>query len=371
MPDLSGPPHGSVRPSARALGLPIPGRPGTHNAITDVPGVEVGYTTLIAGEGPHAIRTGVTAILPRGREPDGLAPVWAGTFALNGNGEMTGTHWIEEAGFFLGPIAITNTHSVGIAHHALVRWLTARHGDRFGRYSWAMPVVAETCDSYLNDMNGLHVTEADVAAAIDGARPGPIAQGNVGGGTGMICYEFKGGTGSASRLLGIDGRQYTVGALVQANHGIRPWLSVLGVPVGETLDNDRIWPKEQGSIIAIVGTDAPLLPLQLKRIARRITLGVGRTGTPSGDNSGDLFLAFSIANRSGGAPQDGLCHMRHLPHDALDPLFLAAVECVEEAILNALLAAETMVGRDGRRVVAIDPAALRAVMRAHNRLAGR
>ena len=354
-------------PRGRELGLPFGGRTGAHNAITDVPGVEVGHVTLIRGDGPLAtgsgpVRTGVTVVLPRGRSHV-LEPLRAGVHALNGNGEMTGTHWIEEAGIFRGPIALTNTHSVGIAHQALVRW-TVRNGGNRGAYPWLLPVVAETCDQWLNDMDGLHVLEQHVLEALDSASPGPVAEGNVGGGTGMICYGFKGGIGTSSRVTSVDGRDYRVGALVQANMGVRAALNLFGVPVGRRMPvvTSRP-PREQGSIIVIVATDAPLLPGQAKRLARRAALGVGRTGTASGDGSGDIFLAFSTASEM---PPDaqGLCHASYLPHHHLDPLFEAVVDSVEESILNALLAARTMVGRDDHRVEAIHAAELLALVRA-------
>lgn len=348
-------------PRAREAGLPFGGRTGAHNAITDVAGVEVGHVTLVHGDGPLVtgsgpVRTGVTVVLPRGRS-QALAPLRAGVHALNGNGEMTGTHWIEEAGIFRGPIALTNTHAVGIAHHALVRWMVRNGGDR-GAYPWLLPVVAETCDQWLNDMDGLHVQEQHVLDALDAAGSGPVAEGNVGGGTGMICYGFKGGIGTSSRIASVGGRDYCVGALVQANMGVRPALNVLGVPVGRHMPvvTPRP-PREQGSIIAIVATDAPLLPGQAKRLARRAGLGVGRTGTASGDGSGDIFLAFSTAPETGPDAQ-GLCHASYLPHHHLDPLFEAVVDSVEESIVNALVAARTMVGRDGHRVEAIETAQL-------------
>ncbi len=351
------------RPRARGLGLPFEGQCGAGNAITDVPGVEVGASTIIEDGGRGAVRTGVTAILPRGKASP-LVPVWAGVSAFNGNGEMTGAHWIREAGYFVGPVCLTNTHSVGMAHHAVTRWLT-RHRTYDGAADpWLLPVVAETCDSHLNDMNGLHVREDHVQAALESAAAGPVAEGNVGGGTGMICYEFKGGTGTASRR----GANYHVGALVQANFGVRPWLSVLGVPVGKLLTEDRLWPREQGSIIVVVATDAPLLPIQLQRVARRAGLGIGRTGTAGGNGSGDIFLAFSTANAVEGTALDPLPSLRYIPNGELDPLFEATVQAVEEAVLNALVAAETMTGYDGNRVVAIDHGRLRDVMRAHGRL---
>lgn len=332
-------------PRARDIGLPLPGTPGPHNAITDVPGVLVGSTTLRAdaGSATPQVRTGVTAILPRGflEEPQ---PVWAGVHALNGNGEMTGTHWIRDGGYFVGPILLTNTHSVGIAHHAAVRWMVDQYRTAWNAtHLWAMPVVAETYDGVLNDINGQHVTAEHVQAAIATAAGGPVAEGNVGGGTGMICYEFKGGTGTASRRVEAAGRTWTMAALVQANHGIRPWLTVCGRRVGEALTEDRMpdQPAERGSIIVILATDAPMLPHQLNRLARRGGLGIARNGSPGGNNSGDIFLAFSTAN-PGPLPQlDGpLRHMEMLSDEVFDPFYLAAVEAVEEAVLNAMLAAE-------------------------------
>ena len=360
------------RQRGRGLGLPFPGEPGPDNAITDVAGVAVGYTTLIEGAGAlrpgkGPVRTGVTAILPRTPwRPD--ASVCAGVFTLNGNGEMTGTHWINESGTFASPVAITNTHSLGIAHHATVRWMTRRFGDDLGAYNWALPVIAETSDAFLNDMNGLHVTEEHVLAALDGAAPGPLGEGNVGGGTGMTCYEFKGGTGTASRLARVRGREVTVGALVQANHGIRPWLTILGVPVGRHLTDGRFKTAESGSIVVVVATDAPLLPVQLQRLARRVTIGLGRTGSISGDSSGDIFLAFSTANAEPHTGSGGLARLDYIPNSRLDGLFVAVVEAVEEAIVNALVAAETMIGRDGREVRAVDHGALTDLMRRYGRL---
>lgn len=337
------------RPRARGLGLPLPGEPGPANAITDVPGVAVGYTTLIEGE---AVRTGVTAILPRAPEAL-LNPVWSGTFSMNGNGEMTGTHWIREAGWFTGPITITNTLSVGLAHHATARWMAERF-PAVGEEVWILPVAAETFDGYLNDIASFHVTEAHVRAAIDGARSGALAEGAVGGGTGMIAYEFKGGTGTASRRVAAGGGQYTLGALVQANHGLRTWFNVQGVPVGRAMPGAPIWNAERGSIIVVLATDAPLLPNQLERLARRAAIGIGRGGTPSGNNSGDIFIAFSTANDPGPLPEPPRLNLEALGSDELDALFMAAVESVEEAVLNAMLAADTMTGRKGRRVEALD-----------------
>lgn len=360
---------------ARDLGLRFPGKTGLANAITDIPGVEVGQTTLIRGDGAlHVgagpVRTGVTIVLPRGRSGV-LQPVKAGVHALNGNGEMTGTHWIEEAGIFRGPIGLTNTHSIGMVHHALVRWLSRVDGDR-GAYPWLMPVVAETCDAVLNDMDGLHIDESHVFEAIAAAASGPVAEGNVGGGTGMICYGFKGGTGTASRIVSVAGQDYRVGVLVQANMGIRPWLNVLGVPVGELMPSSSSpcsgpTEREQGSIIVLVGTDAPLLSSQLQRLARRAALGVGRTGTPGGDGSGDIMLAFTTHSDQP-LGNHGVCRTEYLAQHTLDPLFLGVVEAVEESILNALIGARPMVGRDNTRVEALDHSTLMEWMRRYGRV---
>ncbi len=332
----------------RDLGLPFPGETGLHNAITDVPGVEVGFTTRIEGEGPLVVgkgpvRTGVTAILPLGRHST-PEPVWAGMYALNGNGEMTGTHWIRDGGYLVGPVCITNTHSVGIVHHAVTRWMIRTYADTWhSEHLWAMPVVAETYDGVLNDINGQHVTEADALAALDSTTSDAVPEGNVGGGTGMICYEFKGGTGTASRRLALDGSAFHVGVLVQANHGIRPWFTVLGRRLGPCMMEGRLFEAEQGSIIAIIGTDLPLAPHQLTRLAKRAAIGIGRGGTPGGNNSGDIFLAFSTANR-GPLPQ--LAALRRdfvmINDEAFDPIYLAAVEGIEEAVINAMLAADDM-----------------------------
>ncbi len=365
-----------AKPRARDLGLDFPGEPGAWNAITDVPGVRVGMTTLIRGDGPLVqgrgpVRTGVTAILPRedGARP---SPVWAGYAALNGNGEMTGTHWINDAGYFLGPVCITNTHSVGMVHHAVTGWMIERYAAAYERAAlWAMPVVAETFDGVLNDINGRHVREEHVVAALDGAAAGPVAEGNVGGGTGMIAYEFKAGTGTASRRVRVGGEEYTVGALVQANMGLRPWLSVLGVPVGRHLTADRMKRDEAGSIIAVVATDAPLGALSLRHVARRAGLGIGRTGTVGGNSSGDIFLAFSTANRREMMefePPVGRFELLNGEH--INPVYLGAVEAVEEAIINAMVAAEDMTTLKpaGQICRAIDHDELVEVMRRHGRL---
>ncbi|MFO1036690.1 MAG: P1 family peptidase [Geminicoccaceae bacterium] len=337
----------SPKPRGRELGLPFPGETGPHNAITDVPGLEVGLTTIVRGDGPLVtgqgpVRTGVTAILPLGSAAD-LEPVWAGMFALNGNGEMTGTHWIKDGGYLTGPVCITNTHSVGIVHHACVRWMIRRYAAVTERHFWAMPVVAETFDGVLNDVNGLHVTEEHALAALDGAKSGPVLEGNVGGGTGMIAYEFKGGTGTSSRRVRTGGGEGTVGVLVQANHGRRESFTVLGVPVGRHTDGPDIWRRETGSIIVVVATDLPLLPHQLGKVARRAALGIGRAGTQGGNSSGDIFLAFSTANRMP-LPEFGPSRWRleSLSDEAIDPVYQATVEATDEAVINAMLAAEPM-----------------------------
>ncbi|QPM90286.1 DmpA family aminopeptidase [Pseudooceanicola algae] len=339
----------SPKPRARALGIPLPGTPGPLNAITDVPGIEVGMTEILSSRDPARatrgipVQTGVTAILPRGRDPE-PKPLWAGQFSLNGNGEMTGAHWIRDGGWLSGPILISNSHAIGPCHGAAVRWMIETYGDIWeDNHLWAMPVVAETYDGLLNDINGLHVTEADARAALDAARPGPVTEGNSGGGAGMVCYEFKGGTGTASRLLEVDGQGFTLGALVQANHGLRPWLTIAGRPVGQQMTEARIADmiKEQGSIIVVLATDLPLSSSQLERLARRASIGIGRGGTPGGNNSGDIFLAFSTANEMplpqlSGPWRQFTC----LNDELLDPVYLAAVEAVDEAVLNALCAAE-------------------------------
>lgn len=342
----------------RDLGIPFPGQPGLSNAITDVAGIRVGYGTLTANlpddaGGAVAARTGVTAVLPRA-QAELLVPTWAGMTSFNGNGEMTGAHWIDEAGYFIGPILITNTHSIGMVHHACLQWLTRRPEYDETRDQWLMPVVAETCDAVLNDINGFHVTAEHVFEALDSAASGPVAEGNVGGGTGMRCYEYKGGTGTASRVLSIGNRSYTLGALVQANFGRREELMIRGMPAGR-LDSSAPNPGAvSGSLIVVIATDAPLLPSQLQRIARRCTLGMARTGTSGNNSSGDLFIAFSTARSEPSAGGDLTESLALLPAAELDPLFQATAESTEEAIVNAMVAAETMVGHRGRRLEAID-----------------
>jgi D-aminopeptidase len=366
-----------TKPRARDLGLELAGTPGPLNAITDVQGVAVGLTTIVE-ETPRPgrrlpVRTGVTAILPRAGEAT-PSPVYAGIHRFNGNGEMTGSHWIEDGGYFLGPVLITNTHSVGIAHHAAVNWMLERHAATYGGDDllWVMPVVAETYDGMLNDINGQHVTVEHVHAALDGARSGPVAEGSTGGGTGMIAYEFKGGTGTASRRVTVDGRDYMLGALVQANHGRRDWLTVAGVPVGRHLRQGLIegQVQERGSIIVVIATDIPMAPHQLKRVARRCSIGIGRNGTPGGNNSGDIFLAFSTAN-PGPMPHRAPGHrtIEMVNDELFDPIYLAVVESVEEAVLNAMLAGGTTGGtaHDRFRIEALPVDELQDVLRRHRR----
>ena len=353
----------------RAMGLPFPGSPGANNAITDVAGVEVGTVTLISGEGALVVgrgpvRTGVTAILPRGRAKAAI-PCAAGYYALNGNGEMTGAIWIEESGELQTPITITNTHSCGVTRDATIRWLVANGMSRH----WGLPVAAETFDGELNDINGFHVTAEHALAALDTARSGPVDLGSVGGGTGMLCYDFKGGNGSASRVVSIAGQRYTLGAFLQTNFGAREQLTVLGVPVGRHITRDKLRYKDEGSVIAIVATDAPLLAHQLKRIARRVPMGLARTGTVGNNSSGDIFLAFSIANENAFAANGGKArNMAFLPNASLDPLFAATVEAVEEAVIDSMLVNETMVGRDGHRAIALPHEEIISLMQKYARM---
>jgi D-aminopeptidase len=392
------------RPRARSLGIPLEGTPGPLDAITDVPGVEVGQTTLISGQGrlvvgKGPVRTGVTAILPRGKHS--VEPVFAGRFSLNGNGEMTGSHWIDEAGLIEGPIFITNTHSVGTVRDAAVLWMSRLPTAE----PWVLPVVAETFDGGLNDAQGLHIKKEHVFAALDGARTGPVAEGNVGGGTGMTCFGFKGGTGTASRKLDAKSGGYTVGVLVQCNFGSRRELRVAGVPVGQEIMDLRPclageekpslpWLKNlprceqhsrnlppapapappgespfdgQGSIIIVVATDAPLVPHQLARVAKRAALAVGRMGGHGEDSSGDLFVAFSTA-RPGTPNEAGVAQLQSVVGRDVNALFYATVQATEEAILNAMLAAETLTGADNVRIHALPHDRLREVMKKYNRL---
>ncbi len=386
--------EGTPRPRARELGIAalIGGTPGALDAITDVPGVEVGHATVIHGSGPRVrgqgpARTGVTVVHPRGKAS--MDPVFAAWFTLNGNGEMTGTTWIQESGFLEGPVAITNTNSVGVVRDAILEWQVARPGLQ----PWGLPVVGETWDGSLNDIDGFHVKPSHAIAALDAAAGGPVAEGNVGGGTGMICHRFKGGIGTASRVVEVAGASYTLGVLVQCNYGRRPDLRVAGVPVGEAIPDllpclaaggrspmepeapacettpptsvDR--GEDTGSIIAVVATDAPLLPHQLKRIATRVSLGLGRAGGMGANSSGDIFVAFSTAN-PGAALAPKTAPVQMIPNGAINPLFHATVQATEEAIVNALLAAETMDGADGLRVHALPHDRLLAALKAANRL---
>jgi D-aminopeptidase len=360
-----------TKPRARDLGVPFDGTPGQNNAITDVRGVEVGHTTLISGEGKlevgkGPVRTGVTAIHPRGKNSNDA--VFAAWFTLNGNGEMTGTTWVDDSGFLNGPVMITNTHSVGVVRDAVISWKVKHGSPDMEGYWWSLPVVAETWDGYLNDINGFHVKPEDAWHALDSAHSGPVEEGNVGGGTGMICNEFKGGIGTSSRVLTAEAGGYTVGVLVQCNYGSREQLRVAGINVGREIPEHTVWQKDVGSIIVVVATDAPLIPTQLKRIAKKISLGLGRDGSYSGDGSGDIFVAFSTANPGAVGPK-GLHQLTMLPNDSLDPIFLATVQATEEAVINAMVAAETMTGINNHTVVALPHDRLREVLAKYYRLA--
>jgi L-aminopeptidase/D-esterase-like protein len=353
---------------ARDLGVPLDGAPGPWNAITDVKGVEVGYQTLISGVGSDAVRTGVTTVWPRGK--DATAPAFGGWFSLNGNGEMTGTTWLEEGGLLSGPVLITNTHSVGTVRDSFIKWQVARLR-KLGAEpeDWSLPVVAETWDGFLNDVNGFHVTESDTVVALENAHSGPLEEGNVGGGTGMVCYGFKGGTGTSSRKFG----PYIVGVLVQCNCGRRAQLQISGVPVGKEIQdsipyarNGAFRDADVGSIIIVIATDAPLLPTQLKRLARRASLGLARTGSVSGNGSGDIFIAFSTANPQAGSSK-GLINVTMIPNDEMNPAFDAVVQATEEAIINAMLGAQTMTGYEDHRVIALPHDRLRQVLQKYGR----
>jgi D-aminopeptidase len=366
-----------AKPRARDLGVPFDGSPGPFNAITDVFGVTVGHTTLISGAGKlqvgkGPIRTGVTAVLPRGKDSMN-DPVFAGWWSLNGNGEMTGTTWVEESGFLEGPVMITNTHSVGVVRDAVIQWRVA-HGqpDPTG-YWWSLPVVAETWDGWLNDINGFHVKPEHAFHAIDSAQGGAVEEGAVGGGTGMVCNEFKGGIGTSSRKIESKIGAYTVGVLVQCNYGSRKNLRIAGAPVGREIPEDPAYAStsfnelDRGSIIVVVATDAPLVAHQLKRLARRVSLGLGRNGSISGNGSGDIFIAFSTANSGAGAA-DHLVDLKMLPNDQIDPVFTATVQATEEAIINAMVAAETMTGIENHKIIRLPHDRLRAVLKKYNRL---
>ncbi|MEM7613199.1 MAG: P1 family peptidase, partial [Pseudomonadota bacterium] len=380
------------KPRARDLGIPFDGQPGPLNAITDVAGVKVGHETIIEGDGPLSagegpVRTGVTAVLPFGDDPAAVA--YAAYHSLNGNGEMTGALWIDESGTLAGPIMITNTHSVGVVRDAVTAWSLQKTG---GQLAWSLPVVAETWDGPwppyggLNDINGFHVQKEHAFAALDAATGGPVAEGNVGGGTGMICNEFKGGIGTASRQFPVGDVKYTVGVLVQCNYGRRDWLRVAGIPVGRQISGaticydgvvpeGRIEPRckaedgatsrpELGSIIVVVATDAPLLPHQLKRVAQRVTLGLGRLGSSASDSSGDIFVAFSTANKVAFDTEPSL--VRTLANPGLTPVFVATVQATEEAVVNAMIAADTMTGADRYRVPRLPHYELVRVLRKHS-----
>jgi L-aminopeptidase/D-esterase-like protein len=368
--------YAQSKPRARDLGVPFDGTPGPNNAITDVRGVEVGHTTLISGSGKLVVgkgpvRTGVTAIHPRGKTSNDA--VFAAWFTLNGNGEMTGTTWVDDSGFLNGPVMITNTHSVGVVRDAVIAWKVKQGTPDMEGYWWSLPVVAETWDGYLNDINGFHVRPEDAWHALDTAHSGPVEEGNVGGGTGMICNEFKGGIGTSSRVLDTKSGGYTVGVLVQCNYGAREQLRIAGVNVGREIPEHAVFKEDVGSIIVIVATDAPLIPTQLKRIARKVSLGLGRDGSYSGDGSGDIFLAFSTANPGSVSPKstqpNNVHQLTMLPNDSLDPLFLATVQATEEAVVNAMVAAQTMKGVDDHEVIALPHDRLREVLRKYNRLA--
>ena len=366
-----------AKPRARDLGVPFDGSPGPFNAITDVFGVTVGHTTLISGAGKlqvgqGPIRTGVTAVLPRGKDSMN-DPVFAGWWSLNGNGEMTGTTWVEESGFLEGPVMITNTHSVGVVRDAVIQWRVA-HGqpDPTG-YWWSLPVVAETWDGWLNDINGFHVKPEHAFHAIDSAHGGEVEEGAVGGGTGMVCNEFKGGIGTSSRKIESKIGAYTVGVLVQCNYGSRKNLRIAGAPVGMEIPEDPAYAStsfnelDRGSIIVVVATDAPLVAHQLKRLARRVSLGLGRNGSISGNGSGDIFIAFSTANSGAGAA-DHLVDLKMLPNDQIEPVFAATVQATEEAVINAMVAAETMTGIENHKIIRLPHDRLRAVLKKYNRL---
>jgi D-aminopeptidase len=359
-----------TEPRARDLGVPFDGTPGPFNAITDVKGVEVGHTTLISGSGPlkvgvGPVRTGVTAVLPRGR--NSLDAVFAGWFTLNGNGEMTGTTWVEDSGFLDGPVMITNTHSVGVVRDAVIAWRVQHAPPDDEGYWWSLPVVAETWDGDLNDVNGFHVKPEHVFHALDTAKGGPVEEGSVGGGTGMICNEFKGGIGTSSRVLDPKYGGYTVGVLVQCNYGLRSQLRIAGVPVGREISDHTVREDELGSIIVVVATDAPLIPTQLKRVARHVSLGLGRDGSFASDGSGDIFIAFSTAN-PGAAGSKGVRSLSMLPNQRLNPIFLATVQATEEAIVNAMVAARTMKGINDFEVIGLPHDRLREVLKKYNRL---
>ncbi len=364
------------KPRARDIGIPFEGTPGKFNAITDVKGVEVGYSTIISGTGKNIrgkgpVRTGVTAILPRGRQNN---PVYANWYALNGNGEMTGTTWITESGFLEGPIMITNTNSVGVVRDAVLKWYVKK-GWYQEDFWYTYPVVAETYDGFLNDIYGFHVKEENAWEALDSAKSGLIKEGNVGGGTGMMCLGFKGGTGTASRVFKVKDSTYTIGVLVQSNFGAKSNFTVAGVPVGKELKDTMNYeykapPSYQpgdGSIIVVLATDAPLLPHQLKRMAARIALGVGKVGGRGENGSGDIFIAFSTANPTA-FQRENFTSLTELPNDMINPLFNGTVQAVEEAIINAMVAAETMEGINGNKAYGLPHKLVMDVLKKYNRV---
>ena len=370
--------NAAQKPRARDIGIPFEGNTGKFNAITDVKGVEVGYSTIISGQGKNVlgkvpVRTGVTAILPRGRNNN---PVFANWYSLNGNGEMTGTTWITESGFLETPIMITNTNSVGVVRDAVLKWFVNRHWYKED-FWYTYPVVAETYDGFLNDIYGFHVKESNAYDALDSAKSGLIKEGNVGGGTGMMCLGFKGGTGTASRVIKIKDSSYTLGVLVQSNFGAKRNLTIAGVPVGkelkDTLNYELKLPpvsyrqEGDGSIIVVVATDAPLLPHQLKRIAARVPIGVGKVGGRGENGSGDIFIAFSTANPSA-FQRENFTKVDELPNDLINPLFEATVQAVEEAIINAMVAAETTEGINGNKAYALPHQLVIDLLRKYNRI---
>ncbi len=364
-----------TKPRARDLGIPFEGTPGPFNAITDVKGVEVGYKTLIEGSGKlivgkGPVRTGVTAIFPKGKESK-LERVFAAWFTLNGNGEMTGTTWVDESGCLGSPILITNTHSVGVVRDAVIEWYSKKMKGTEYSGDFSLPVVAETWDGFLNDINGFHVKKEHAFEAMESAKSGPIKEGNVGGGTGMVVHQFKGGTGTSSRKLEAKDGGFTLGVLVQANYGRRPLLSIAGVPVGKEITDLLPLPgkadADQGSIIVVVATDAPLLPHQLERLVKRVSLGIGVMGGRGGNSSGDIFIAFSTANPEV-SKEDGIAHLEMLPNEKINPLFEAAAAATEESIVNAMISAETMEGVNGNKVYAIPHDRLIAVLKKYGRI---
>ncbi|WP_295666597.1 P1 family peptidase [uncultured Mucilaginibacter sp.] len=366
------------KPRARDIGIPFEGTPGKYNAITDVKGVEVGFSTIIEGEGKNIIgkgpaRTGVTAIFPRGQSS---VPVYANWYTLNGNGEMTGTTWVTESGFLETPIMITNTNSVGVCRDAMLKWFVQKNWIKEeGWYTY--PVVAETWDGVLNDIYGFHVTEANAFEALNTAKSGPVQEGNIGGGTGMRCLGFKGGTGTASRLIRIGDSTYTIGVLVQSNFGQKKNLTIDGVPIGielkDTLNSvvhklaQSHYQEGDGSIIVVLATDAPLLPHQLKRIAQRIALGVGKVGGRGENGSGDIFIAFSTAN-PGAFNRQKVVSVKQFPNDQINPLFEGTVQSVEEAIINAMVAADTMTGVNGNTTYALPHDKVMELLRKYGRV---